>query len=659
MCSLKKRILPFLLSSSLLANEVHYLEDITVTTGTRTAKVLAEMPIKTEVITQKDIARVHARDASEAITSIPGLLIKRTHGKDGQSVWIQGFNANRILILINGEQLTASTGSTVDLSQIAVNDVERIEVIKGASSALYGSQAMGGVINIITKEAKEGFHSKLTLEGGTFDDKGVDTLGLGLMRASTSYKTKDIVTSLDVDYRHESGVKLQEGYSYDLPEINRVNVNAEIRFLGDMEWYVKPRFYMEKSKKPFTSFTPGIGDVFEEKTEDAYKYRVSAGGKKEFDNDDKLQFSTFFERYDDDSNVDKLATDYVDQARNAQIDLAQAQIQYDIMVKDEHLLTMGIDLHYEALTQTNTKTNIHGSTVVNELESDAKRHGVEVYLQDDWCISEDLELVPGIRYQYDSDFGSYVSPKFSLMYTPYKTDTKRLNIRSSYGNGYRAPNLKERFFFFDHSALGYQVLGKADLQPETSHSYQLSTEWVDKANNYSLALNLYYNNITGLIEAIKDQELSAQRGLQIFQYQNVEKALTKGVELEFNVSFMKHFSLSGGYTYLYSRNKKTKKTLTGRPEHQVKINFNVDYQGYEGVIAFTHESEQFVDSKNLLVSPKETQVDVKLTKHVTKLLSVYGGVENLFDEHKDPNNHVNDERTKRPRFIYAGVSYKF
>lgn len=654
---MKLRILLIACSTFLYANQA--LEEIVVTTGTRTAKVLADTPIQTEVVTSEQIRKTHAKDVSEAIQYIPGLLIKRTHGKDGQSVWMQGFNANRILILINGEQMTASTGSTVDLTQINVGDIERIEVVKGAASALYGSQAMGGVINIITKEPQEGLHNSVTVEGGSFGKKSAKDLSLGLVRASTAYRDEKIVASINMDYRHESGIKLQEGYSYDLPELDKVNINGELRFLGETEIFLRPRFYMEKTIKPFTSFAPGIGDILEEKREDAYKYRLTAGTVTTFANDNKLQVTAFAEHYTSDSVLDKVITPYVEQARKAEIDLAQAQVQYDMLVYEEHLLTIGLELLHEALDQTKTKTTPTGSVPVDELGSDAKRHTVEAYIQDDWFISENLELVPGIRYQYDSDFGSYISPKLSAFYTPYKTQNQRLNIRASYGNGYRAPNLKERFFFFDHSALGYQVLGNPDLQPETSQSYQFSTEWIDKTRGYSFAVNFYYNNIEDLIDTIKDQDLSDASGLEIFSYTNISKALTSGVELQFNVDFLTYFSLGGGYTYLHAIDKETKKDLTSRPEHQVKLTLNANYNGYEGFVALIHESEEFVDSENTLISPKETQVDIKLTKHVTKLLSVYGGVDNLFDEHQDPNNHVNDQRTKRPRYMYAGVRYQF
>ena len=653
---LHKKILLLTLPMFLFSAE--YLDDIVVTTGTRTTKLLAETPIRTEVVTAKEIEKIHAKDMAEAIQYIPGLIIKETHGKQGKGLWIQGFDANRVLILIDGEPMTASTGSTVDLSQLNVGDIERIEVIKGAASALYGSQAMGGVINIISKTSKKGLHSKVTLEGGTFGKKGASALGVGVLRGSSTYRDENVSSSIHIDYRHESGIKLEEGYTYSLPELDKVNINGEYRWLGDTEYYIKPRFYVEKTSKPYDSFAPGVGLIQNKKTEDAYKYRLSGGMLKTFENEDKVQVKGFIERYEADSITDKIATSYPDQERKAMIDLSQAEIQYDTVVKEEHLVTMGVVARHEKMNQDNIKTSQTGTKTIPELSSDAKRHGLEAYIQDDWFITDDLELLPGIRYQYDSDFGSYISPKLSLMYTAYDKDNKRMNVRASYGNGYRTPNLKERFFFFDHSALGYQVLGNPKLEPESSHSYQLSSEWIDKGK-YSLALNLYYNNITDLIETVKDQERSRAANLDIYKYKNIEEARTKGVELEFSTNINENLILGGGYTYLDAKNKKTGRNLTARPEHQFKTTLTGNYADYLGFVALVHQTEQYINEENTLTSPKETFVDIKLTKHVTKLLTVYGGVNNLFDEHKDPNNHINDERTKRPRYIYVGGNYQF
>jgi len=146
-------LLPALLA---LGNAAHAQQQPTkalkpvVVTATRTERVLDETPVRTEVVTREEIERTHARTLKQALENVPGLQMREVVGKSGYELSLQGLSSDQVLVLIDGLPITASTGSTVDLSQYLISGVERIEVVKGASSAQYGSSAMGGVINIIT-----------------------------------------------------------------------------------------------------------------------------------------------------------------------------------------------------------------------------------------------------------------------------------------------------------------------------------------------------------------------------------------------------------------------------------------------------------------------------------------------------------------------------
>ncbi|QFR49988.1 TonB-dependent receptor [Sulfurimonas lithotrophica] len=645
-----------LLALSIILN-AQVIDKIEVTTGTRTNKVLSEAPIRTEVVTKKDIANLHAKNVSEAIKNIPGLLIKETHGKQGQSVSIQGYDSDRVLILIDGEPMTNPSGQTVDLTQLNVNDVESIEIIKGAASALYGSQAMGGVINIITSKPKNGNHNSASLELGSYLSKSPDDMPVAQAKLSSTYKDDNIAASIYADYKHDSGVKLKDEFTYALPEADRLNLNAELRFLAQNEFYVKPRIYLERTLKPFSSFVPGTGEVKKEKDEVAQKYRLGLGGSGKLKNSDSWKIMAFGERYYDTTETNTLSTSYIENIREAVIDLAHLDSQYDTTFLDSHLITMGITLKYQALEQEEIKNSQTNSIKINELTGNASSHTYEVYIQDDWFITNNFEVLPGFRYQNDSDFGSYLSPKISFLYSFIDNDYNNLNIRASYGNGYRAPSIKERYFNFDHSQYGYMVIGNPNLEPESSHSYQLSFEWIRK-KNFNANINFYYNDIKDLIDTKKNIQKSILNGLEIHEYINIDSALTSGVEISGAFYFMNHYSINGGYTYLYSEDKNTKKHLTSRPEHQVKTILSYNKSTTNILLSFIYESDEFVDSENKIKSPSSTQIDIKMTTYVTKLLSIYGGINNLLDNHQNVDDE-HDLRTKRPRYIYAGVTYNF
>jgi len=649
-----QNILFLLLFSSVLSAE--YLEIIKVSTGTRTTKILSEAPVKTEVVTAKEIENTHAKNVSEAIKNIPGLIIKDTHGKDGSSVWIQGFNADRVLILIDGEPMTSATGQIVDLSQLSTSDIQNIEIIKGAASALYGSQAMGGVINIITKKAKKGLHNKVTLEIGTYADKSAeDILPQTLLKAQSTYNNGEYIAAIFTDYIYDTGIKLEDSYTYQLPKRNKFNIKGEYRILGKNEFYIKPMYFYENDEKPFATYIPGIGDIQEKRTQEVNKFRVSMGTNITFKNEDTLKVTAFGERYISDSYQDKLATPYMEKKRNAIIDLAQADLQYDTSIADIHVITTGLQFHFQHLQQNSTKKDLNSTVEVDELFENATANAIEGYIQDDWFLTESLELLPGIRYQYDSDFGSYISPKLSLFYTKY-IDNNKLNIRMSYGNGYRVPSLKERYFSFDQSQYGILIQGNPNLQPESSKSYQLSAEYLDKGG-YTLALNLFYNDIEDLIDVIKNKDKS-KPGLDVYEYTNINKAFTHGLEFEYGFNFYTDFRLSGGYTYLYSEDKTTNKHLPNRPENQIKTTLQYSTKKTNIQASISYESEEFIDEENEETSPATTLLDIKMTKHVTKLFSIYCGINNLLDEHENPQND-NDVRQKSPRYIYLGSTYKF
>src|SRR5690554_3019111 len=150
--------------------EAGYLDELVVT-GTRTERQLIDTPVRTEVVTARELERTHARSLKEALVNVPGLQLREIHGKPGYEVWLQGVEADRVLILIDGMPMTATTGSAIDVSQLAVLDIERIEVVKGAVSAQYGSAAMGGVVNIITRDVGAGLKGTFSADAGTYGDQ--------------------------------------------------------------------------------------------------------------------------------------------------------------------------------------------------------------------------------------------------------------------------------------------------------------------------------------------------------------------------------------------------------------------------------------------------------------------------------------------------------
>ncbi|VAX27889.1 hypothetical protein MNBD_NITROSPIRAE01-1459 [hydrothermal vent metagenome] len=643
----------------------HLELDEMVITGTRTEKKLLETPVRTEVVTREEIEQSHARDLKEALEDVPGLILRRTHGKQGESVGMQGFDADRILILLNGERLSATAGSTVDLTQIGTADIERIEIVKGATSALYGSEAMGGVINVITRKPKKPFSLTFEIDTGTYGGKNLEEAALGGdLGAARTMADLSLVRSrwnlkLTSDLRRSEGFDLGgDLFRTDGDETLRWNLDPRIAWtpVGGGEIYLSPRYYFEDKERRSTTQVPGLGLSRRKFLETVNKWHVTVGGKIPFKNGSRLSGAVAHERLDNVSQQDVVESPQIDQQRTAIIALSRAEVQWDFPVGEMHLLTWGAVVGEETLKQEQVRDEAAGITNVQEITSGAKRENIETYLQDDIFLSDWFELLPGIRYQNDSDFGSFVAPKLNLMFKP----AAFVNFRIGYGKGYRVPNLRERFFFFDHSALGYRIIGNPDLQPEESDSFQLGLEmWRGKTVHGEISL--FYNRIKNLIDTRLNPEKSLATGLQIFDYQNVTRAVTQGAEFSGRFLFWRYFTFKAGYTYLWAKDTDLDKWLPQRPRHQVKagLDFGQSDWGTNIIIRAVYQSKEFVDTQNIVTSPAWTTFDLKLNQSTGEHTTLFIGVDNITDKHRDPNrSEFDDFRPNAPRFIYAGIRIK-
>lgn len=324
--------------------------DEVVITGTRTEKKLLETPVRTEVVTREEIEQSHARDLKEALEDVPGLILRRTHGKQGESVGMQGFDADRILILLNGERLSATAGSTVDLTQIGTADIERIEIVKGATSALYGSEAMGGVINVITRKPKKPFSLTFEIDTGTYGGKNLEEAAMGgklgtarnlidmsLMRPAWNLK----FTS---DLRRSEGFELGGGIKRsDGDKTLRWNLDPRIALTasGGAELYLSPRYYFEDKERWTETLVPGLGIRTRKFLEEVNKWHVTVGGKIPFKNGSRLSSAVAHERLENVSQQDVVESPQIDHKRTAIIALSRAESAVGFSRGIDALVDMG------------------------------------------------------------------------------------------------------------------------------------------------------------------------------------------------------------------------------------------------------------------------------------------------------------------------------
>ncbi len=627
-----------------------------VVTGTRTEKTRLESPVRTEVVSREEIEKTHARDLKEALENVSGLQLKPVHGKTGFEAWLQGFDADRVLVLIDGEPIAPSTGSAVDLSQIATADIERIEIVKGATSALYGSNAMGGVINIITRRPRRALAYELTLDGGSYGGKN---LSGNALTPSVRHLSGNVTLRRPEGYVQLNGsLRGQDGYSLN-PESFRAEGgigtkgNIDLRLgwtpVENTEIYFAPRYYREAISNNLTSLAPGMGEIEIRKSEDAQRFHASLGFARGLRNGGRVRGWLLRDNWRSITRQDALASPGVEQERTAEIKLHRAELQWDMPWGESQALTWGLLLSKAALEQYQDRI---GRPRIMEVAGKQQR-SLEAYLQNDIFIGEHWEVVPGLRVQHDSGFGFYSAPKINVLFSPQWSGGVIANIRLSAGRGYRVPNLKERFFVFDHSQLGYRVLGSESLRPERSDNYQLGAE-LTRPGHFRAEFVLFHNRINNLIGTRLNPVKSDQAGLSIFDYQNLARAMTQGMELSGDAHW-RSWRVQGGYTLLDSRDLDIGKTLKNRPRHQITL--GVDWKSGRGVLfswRAVYQSKEYFDADNQMISPSWLTLDAKISHELSRGFYAFGGIDNFFDEHRNPESS-HDNRPQAGRFIYFGV----
>ncbi len=629
-----------------------------VITGTRTGKPVLEAQVRTEVVDRGEIETTHARDLKQALEDVPGLLLKPVHGKTGFQAWLQGLDSDRVLVLIDGEPVSPSTGSSVDLSQIGALDIERIEIVKGATSALYGSSAMGGVINVITRRPSRPSSYHLSLDGGSHGGKNLSgnagDISARRLAARLALKRPGGYLQFNADLRSKEGYTLDpDTFRSEGEKGSKNNLDLRLALTPDerTEIHIAPRLYREEiSNNTLSDFIPGVGKLKKRKTEDASRTGATLGFERKLDGGGRLRGWLLRENWRNVTRQDVIATPEIEQQRTTETDTWRAELQWDTPVAGDHRLTLGLLLGRERMDQYQGA----GSRRTPEVDG-KKRSNIEAYLQNDMLVGERWEIVPGIRVQEDSDFGFHAAPGINAMYTPDWFSGVTTNVRLGIGRGYRVPNLKERFFVFDHSQVGYMILGSDKLRPERSDSYQLGIEFARQAS-FHAGITLFHNRVEDLIDTRFNPARSIP-GLDIYDYRNVARALTQGAEISGRLHAGR-FELKGGYTLLDSRDRDTGKTLKGRPRHQIKLGADWRHEAWGTVLALrgVYQSREFYDAENLLESPAWTTWDLKLTQAVGDRFKLFGGIDNLTDEHRDPDVRY-DRRPEAGRFIYLGVRF--
>ena len=534
--------------------------DEVVVTGTGTEHTLKNAPVQTEVISAKTLRNF----AGKSIEEILGMLTSSfdfNEGDMGSKIQMNGLGNSYILILIDGKRIHGDNGGENDLSLIDPLNIEKIEVVKGAASALYGSDAIAGVINIITKNRHtEGLLLENSTRVGSYGDvrqhNGIG-FSIGKVNSYTNLQVQHSDgwqnTSTEAPNQTEyliTDSKNKTTYRYTNWQI------AERLFYQptkDLELYAEGTLYRKRIYRP-QGIHPGV-DIhwYDLRYNNA---SLAGGGKWNLNKQDYLTLDVMWNRhayyYDftaeyltDGYKEDGTFTHYYpyypgDEQLQADQQRTLAELKGVFTLPYDNRFSAGIEGRYDWLRAP--------MRVVDEQKDD---YTGALYVQDEFNGIPNLNITAGLRLNINKQFGTRLTPKISAMYKA----GQRVRLRATWAQGFKTPTLKEIYYRYIRQMNGtYLYLGNTDLDPQSSNYYSAGIEYT--WNGLSITATGYYNKVDKMITlvTIPNNEAPAEYIIQYDpiktrQYKNMENAETYGVDVNIRYNY-KAFSFGGGYSYL-------------------------------------------------------------------------------------------------------------
>lgn len=478
-----------------------------VVTGTRTPRLLKNSPILTRVITGLDIERVDALNIGDLLEAeLPG--IEFSYAMDQQvTLNMQGFGGNSVLFLVDGERIAGETLDNIDYNRLSLDNVQRVEIIKGAASSLYGSNAVGGVVNLISAGATEPWSVNVNARYGAHNEQRYGG-SAGFLSDKFNSLTNFQYYSID---------------SYSMPGDGDYST-----FYGGYNWSIKERLQYEPVHG--LVFTARAGYFFRERDLQSYtrdRYRDFSGGIKgewNINGRNRLELSYGFDQYDKSDFLLFNSTDVRDYS-NVQHTL-RAVHTYDLTADGKNTMIIGGDYMRDYLMSYQFEDNGHYI-----------QHTADVFAQVEANIKEHWNIIGGLRYDFFSQKRlSHFSPKLSIMYR-----TGGWSFRGAYSEGFRAPTLKEMYMSFDMASI-FMIYGNPDLSPESSENLSLSAEYNWKYLSASVAG--FYNFVDNRITTVWNEELGGM------VYTNMNSMQVRGVDV--SVSTRLPFGLGARLAYTFT-----------------------------------------------------------------------------------------------------------
>ena len=652
-----------------------------VVTGTGTEHYLKDAPVQTEVISPKMLDS-YAGATLEDILSGLCASFDFSAGDMGANMQLGGLGNGYILILVDGKKMHGDVGGQNNLGLIDPARIERIEIVKGAASALYGSDAIAGVVNIILKKHRENILIENTSRGGSY----------GEFRQSNTvqFKVGKFTSSTNFQLKHSDGwqnTTYEDPNRYEYPITNSINktVNRytdwqvaqrfDYQVTKDLSLYADGSFYRKRIYRPC-----GVPDY---KTYD-FLYRnssVATGGKLKLKNSNSIML---------DVNYDSHAYYYMytRETWDKEYDDSGKEISFPYFPGDKGLQSdqsrlllqlKGIfNLPYFNRLSVGTDTEINWLDAPRRLDEkdQVSDYTTSFYAQDEWTPIERLNITAGGRLTVNQNFGVRITPKVSALYK-----LGAFNLRATYSEGFKTPTLKELHYrYIRQMSIISLNLGNTELDPQTSRYVSGGLEY--NGTRFSINVTGYCNWVDNMITLVTIPLSQAPGDLvvtydpaRVRQYQNMDDARTYGVDVNAKWTPVQSLTLTGGYSYLdteanqYDEEDQVRKhvIIDGMAHHRATVSAiwthawrRSNYRLGIGVYGRIQSKRYYQDDGN----GKAYNLWRLNTRHQFKLgkrwnAEVNAGIDNIFNYYETTYHSLNYGTTTAGRTFYGSLMIQF
>jgi len=679
---------------------------VVVVTGTRTPHFIKDAPVRTEVITARMIEQKAASNLYEVLEGLPGIRVEQQCSYCNFSVVrMQGLESSHCQVLIDGQPIYSGLAGVYGLQQLPTANIERIEVVKGAGSALYGSSAIAGVINIITKPPTAEPFIEVASSFGTANTNDYT------LAASRKVGNMDVMATA----QKNTGDEIDEDGDGFTDRVKSDNLALGLRLnsyniLGDDRLSFTGRTLNESRQggelatweNPFAPSAENIKTT---------RYETGIGYKNRFHYGNEITLNLGYTLHHRNATNDAFLGDYesihgtiptIDEIQPylANEYLYVVDLNYAHPLSSHHLLG-GVHYSHNKLEETGRYVIVddtdpdYGGTYTSETEKHAAELGA--YLQDEVAISDALELVLGARYDIhhsQDNFGgsgkvapreriklSYDEQAFSPRFAVRLKASPNFTLRSSVGTGFRVP-----YGFSEdlHLCSGSPRVNKpAGLKPEKSVSFSLGADY--SGERFTASANLFRTNLQNKIGFTDASEVSKRMGYT-YEWDNIGDAYTQGIELGARALLVRDlvFDLNLAYTDAQYENERQDWVET-HPEYAEDSKYiprvpkitagigltytpgkwdlalNWDYTGRMYIDYYKDEDIEQSESK-IVHTPDFYVVNAKIARTFSNGVTLFVGAKNLFDyvqEERHPDNAAFMYAPYTGRIIYGGIKLKF